>query len=822
MAGGRRRYRLLLRLAAAGLLWERLWPRLWPAAALLGTFAALVLLDLLPALPGWLHLATLIGFGLALSALLVRAAAGTGRVGIRAAQRRLERDSRLPHRPLAALDDRLAAGAGDPAAQMLWQRHLERTAEASRRLAVRLPAPGVARIEPWGVRAAVLLLLTIGLAAGGDEAGSRVARAFAPGVDVAGRPPLVEVWINPPPYTGRPPVFLHTGEGIDGGISSRPPEIAADAPIEIPAGSTAVARVVDVADPPILVVDGERHRFAPIEGGDGGARAHTVEATITGGESLVVRSRTRDIARWPLAVHDDAPPRVAFTSPPTAAGNGLLQLGYEASDDYRVHEVTVVVRPPGAAGDDAGEVRQPMPLTAIGETAVSGARALDLSAHAWAGRPVAISFEARDGRDQIGTSAAIETVLPEREFGHPVARRVIGLRKRLFESDADTRARWPVADELEAIRAQPSHFGGDVVVSLALAVGRSRLIHDRSPAALPSVREILWATALRLEEGDVPMAEQALEDARQRLTEALRGEATAAQIERLIDALQQAMEAYLAAVAAELARRGELTPPDPATTDLLRSTDLGELLDLARRYARTGARDGARQLLAELQRLLEGVRAGLRMDDKRRDLMQAHELMNSLRKLARDQQQLLDRTFQNLRTPRTQRRPPGTRADGDVAAQQRLRGDLGEAMMRADGLLGRIPAPLGEADRAMMNAGRALQESRDGDALSDQTAAVDALNRAMDAVGQAVAERLGGVVGVFGGGIDGLDDGGGDFFGRTPGNAIGGFASGRMQIPDETEVRRAQAILEELRRRAGEHRRPPLELEYIERLLRQF
>jgi hypothetical protein len=36
------------------------------------------------------------------------------------------------------------------------------------------------------------------------------------------------------------------------------------------------------------------------------------------------------------------------------------------------------------------------------------------------------------------------------------------------------------------------------------------------------------------------------------------------------------------------------------------------------------------------------------------------------------------------------------------------------------------------------------------------------------------------------------------------------------------EIRRTRRILDELRRRRGEHRRPPLELDYIDRLLRRF
>jgi hypothetical protein len=43
-----------------------------------------------------------------------------------------------------------------------------------------------------------------------------------------------------------------------------------------------------------------------------------------------------------------------------------------------------------------------------------------------------------------------------------------------------------------------------------------------------------------------------------------------------------------------------------------------------------------------------------------------------------------------------------------------------------------------------------------------------------------------------------------------------------VKIPDEIDMQRAREILEELRRRLGETGRPPVELEYLERLLKRF
>jgi hypothetical protein len=47
-------------------------------------------------------------------------------------------------------------------------------------------------------------------------------------------------------------------------------------------------------------------------------------------------------------------------------------------------------------------------------------------------------------------------------------------------------------------------------------------------------------------------------------------------------------------------------------------------------------------------------------------------------------------------------------------------------------------------------------------------------------------------------------------------------AGNSVKVPDEIDIQRARAILEELRRRLGQPTRPVQELDYFERLLRRF
>lgn len=823
------RYKTLLGLSRAALFWERLWPRLCPLAMVIGVFVAIALLDVLPLLPGWAHLAALLLFAAALGGALWYAVPGFRSISEIAARRRLEKDSGLEHRPLTALEDRLAIGSSDPDAQSLWIAHQRRMAEEIRTLSVRPPSPGMARLDPWGMRAAVILLLVIGLAAGGGEAETRMERALTPGLDANGDNKVsVEIWITPPEYTGEPPLFL------EGGNPSSTPAPTPDGVVGIAAGSTLLARVAGVSEAPVLLAGTTKTKFE-VMGDTPTSRVYSAETRVEGGEKLAVATDDRDLAAWPIRIIPDKPPEVAFSEPPTATQQGFLTFAYEAADDYGISRVTALITPAAASSDptempDGIEIRQDLPLPALNAKSLATSSTHDLTAHALAGQPVSIRLEAEDKGGNVGHGAPVEMLLPERTFSHPVAKRIVAERKRL--TDRTTETRRDVAHTLDGIAARPEHYGHDFIVSLALSVAKARLLEDRRPDAVPSVQNLLWETALRLEDGTVPIAERQLRKARQQLWEALRDDSSLAEIERLMNDLQEALDKYLAAVAAQLARRGEsFVPMDPSATTL-RSQDLRDLIEMAREMARGGSRDGARQMLAELQRMLEAMRSGMRFKGQDKDLMEAQRLMRGLRDLADRQQGLLDQTFEHMREQQEAgARPgqkgakpgPGQPAAGRGAEQQEsLRRDLGELIKGIDSFAGGIPKPMTGADRAMRGAGQALGSDRLQDALGLQTRAVEQLNQAIEGAKGLMAQRLGGSPGMFSGEPDEFGEEGGDLFGRSPGNGTRGFGVGHVEIPDRMELRRAQEILQELRRRAGDRDRPTQELRYIDRLLDQF
>ena len=134
-----------------------------------------------------------------------------------------------------------------------------------------------------------------------------------------------------------------------------------------------------------------------------------------------------------------------------------------------------------------------------------------------------------------------------------------------------------------------------------------------------------------------------------------------------------------------------------------------------------------------------------------------------------------------------------------------------------------------EGRRQLDRAGRAMDEAeealRDGDlsgALDRQAEAMEALREGMQQFGQAMAENQQQGEAERGQEFGQADPNGQrDPLGREPGNSAR-IGSDRNMLQGEDVYRRAQDLLDEIRRRSGEQERPEGERDYLRRLLDMF
>jgi len=454
---------------------------------------------------------------------------------------------------------------------------------------------------------------------------------------------------------------------------------------------------------------------------------------------------------------------------------------------------------------------------------------------------VVVTLTARDEAGNEGTSAPRELRLPERSFFKPLARALIEQRRTLA-LDADARQRVLLA--LDALGIAPERFTPEAGVYLGLRSIYWQLEHAKGDDQLRDVVARLWSMATAIEDGNMSEAEQALRAAQDALRQALERGATDEEIKRLTEELRAALDKFMQALAEQLKNNPQqLARPLDPNARVLRPQDLKNLLDRIESLARSGAKDAARQLLEELQSLLENLQMAQPGDQQDDDMSALDELGDMIRQ----QQQLRDRTFRQGQESRRGDRQKGQQGQqgkqnqdggfGDLQKNQqalreqlkrlleemRRRGQLGEQRQQGQqGQQGQGDDALGRAEGAMRDAEGAL-----GDENADS--AVDAQGRALDALrkgAQGMAQQM----------QQGTGRGPGHFPGRTGparaqqdtdplGRPMRGHDLGddfSVKVPGEIDVQRARRILEELRRRFADPERPRLELDYIERLLREF
>lgn len=823
------------RLMRGVLLFEAVWRGVWPALVLAGAWLTLGLLDVLPALGGWLHAALLLAVGVALLALL---AAGLWRVrwpDDAAVDRRLEQRSGLRHRPLSVADDRPASDrpeGADPLAAALWRAHRQRTLARIGGLRVGLPQPGVAARDRRALRFAVLLCVLAALAVANVNAPGRLMAALNPVLPVSAATPATEVqaWITPPAYTGLAPLFLHRGQTV--------------API--PAGSHLTVNVSGSLAPPLLTLGGQAIGARALAGG-----SFQADADLRQGGVLTVRDDGAVLGAWPLSVVADQPPRAAWGPDPGAKeAEQRVRLPWVVADDYGVTALRAELRL--ADRPDAPALTVPIPLPGGAPKAAHGVAQADLTAHPWAGLPVVARLVAGDAAQQTGQSGAIVFRLPERPFHNPVARALIAARRTLSVRPDD---RTPALAILDRLMQMPQAFAHNPAGFAELASIYYDLVRNHDAGAIDEVQDWMWRLALSEEEGLASQTARALEAARQRVQEAMQqmqhqpNEANQQALLSRLEELRDAINRHMQALVQQLQARGDALPPDRQMMELS-NKDLDRMADAAEQAVKQGRLDQAQQEMAQLEKLLDRLRSARPAADGQQGARQRRGMnqTNAVQEMIAREGSLLDRAQQRGEAG-SAAADPARQREADARVQQALRRGLGELMQEFADLTGAVSPNLGAADQAMAAARTALAQGDDAAAGAAQQGAIAALQKGRQDMREALAKMPGGAR-QAGGADDGADgeDGmglaagragwGSGRFGTMPGTGdeadagdrdpLGrqttghGAAAGDVTLPSGQERSRSQAISEELRRRDADRQRSQEERDYIGRLLKQF
>jgi len=753
--------------ARAVLAWERIWPALWPATGIAGVGLAVALLDGFAPLSWPLHalilacLVTAISLALHFNLHSFRWPSWTE------GARRVERDSALKHRPISEAEDELAAGAGDAYAEELWRAHLAARLGRLEHLRLSPPRSQLSRRDPHALRFVVLLLIAFAALMAGSDWARRLEAAFSPNAGVLA---TLDAWIDPPAYTGEAPIYL--------GRENR---------VAVPAGSVLNLRVHGADHTPSVTLDDVRF--------DGSEGEYAAGAKLMESGRVRVRAAGHTIGSWKITLIPDRPPTIAFAGRPDATERQALKLSYRASDDYGVTSARAVIRPHGRTGAPLVLDLQ-LPERSAKDATLSTFR--DLTEHPYAGLDVDITLQATDGAGQTATSNTVTFRLPQRIFTDPLARALVEQRQTIASFGMAARSR--VARALDALTLAPElFFEQQKGAYLAVRAAFWALTNAQSGEDLKRVEDLLWQTAVGLEQGGLlTMAEQ-LRRMQQMLMQMMAQGAPQDEIDALLKRYDDLMQQYLTALAQNAPAKDAAQDPNAR---VLGSGDLAALLKAIQELSQSGNRAMAMQLLAMLQTMLENMQVANGNGAGGGGDAATNEALRGLGDLMGRQRMLLDKTYRQSEGTGD---PKDGGAKGLSQQQGQLKGELGNLQKKFGGRKSPGQDHLDEAGKLMDEAQQALGLSDFPRATTLQKYVLDALRKSAEAVAQAAGR--------------GQKQGARDPLGR---DTAGSGRGGNLHIPDASVLQRARDILLELRKRAGQQGRPKEELDYIDRLLKQF
>ncbi|MCF6444346.1 TIGR02302 family protein [Nereida sp. MMG025] len=854
-----------------GMVAERVTRAFWPLWTVLFATAACLMMGLQDALPAegiWAFGALALGAGVWALVFGVRHyQSPTG-------QEALDRlDSTLRGKPIAALLDEQAIGAGDTASEGVWQAHLERMADKVSAAKAPQPDLRISDRDPYGLRFVAVIGLAVAVLFGSVSRIASVTDATI-GNPALAAGPTWEGWVEPPAYTGKPTLYLND---INGEAFRAPQGSRITLRLYGEVGALDVAETV--SGRPILADDD-----APVE------PVQTFDLTKSG--TLAIEGQGG--RSWSVVVEPDQPPSVIVSAPLESEADGTMRQLFMARDDYGVVsgtgtitlDLTAVERRHGliAAPEDRAPLVVDLPMTITGDrTQFEEVLQDNFSEYAYANLPVILQLEVQDDLGQTAQSAAVKMILPGRRFFDPMAAAIIEQRRDLLWN----RENGPrVAQILRAVSYLP-----DDIFRSETAYLRLRFILRRIEALAPygmtdeQVEEVstaMWDLALLLEEGDLEDARERLRRAQERLSEAMRNGASDEEIAELMQELRDASRDYIRQLAQEQQRNGEdQQQAQNGQSQELSADQLQQMMDEIQRLMEEGRMAEAQELMEQLNQMMENMRVTQGQQGG-----EGEQAMEGLAETLRDQQGLSDQAFRDLQeqfNPDAQAgenqgnegrngaqgqgeshegqqgqgqgnnsqgqqggqgQQPGQQqgqqqGEGGQDGEGGLEGDLADRQQALRQELnqqrGNLPGAgteagdaardaLGRAEGAMENAEDALRGGDLAEAIDQQSRAMEALREGMRSLGEAMAEQQqqqgqGQQQNQQAG--EGGDNRSRDPLGRDRGNQ-GNVGTGEDLLQGEDVYRRARELLDEIRRRSGEGERPEVELEYLKRLLERF
>ena len=603
-----------VRRAWAQLYWERYAPVFALAAAILAIF-------LIGAFGGvWERIGDPWRLILLIIAIifLIRAALAARKIkrpNLSAARRRVETDSDVKHRPLDVLDDRPVLS------EDLWPLHYKSAKKSAENLKPAKWRHVLAPIDRYYMRYILPCAVGLAMMVGFGDNAERLRRALTPSWQSAMNAADVkfEAWVDPPEYTGRPPLYFKDKKKID-----------------VPEGSELVARISGTKNAPRLKLSNSRGgKYLKLKRlGPKSFEARTILKTKSTARWRIGNTEKK----WALNVLPDTPPSLEINSEVKADKRDRLAFTYSFEDDYGVERLELDIRllsDDETASQKSSSVTVPLSSGSV-KRAEEEEAALDLTKHEWAGRKVTGRLKATDGLGQATFSEDVFFTVPDKIFIEPLAKAIIEQRGLVIEGHKEYAALPPKLDPeiaptfdtyepdyrlsrapasieraallIDIVTDKPAGLFQDPAIYMGLKNVHGRLRYAREQKDLRGIPEDLWAIAIRAEFGVLGTALEEMREAKAALQDGMARRAPQREIDTLFERYDEAVERYMEELRRKAIEDGNIQDAEGGGKGGGRNADeIEALLKAIEEANRIGDVEGARKALAQLAELLENM-----------------------------------------------------------------------------------------------------------------------------------------------------------------------------------------------------------------------
>ena len=717
-----------------------------------------------------------------------------------AAARVLEKNNTLSHRAASSLEDVPVTGAGSAE---LWQAHVERNLAAIKNLSVAAPRSSWRQFDPLALRLPMVMAVFTSFLLGSGEIKSSLQSAFYFAMPAPAKAPVLDAWLKPPTYTGKPPLLLTS--------PAMQERLAANPELDIPENSLLSLRLQGAAKPRLLVLSpgtpDQEVKLAEMKAQEKDG-TFTVDAKLDRPATLKVFDGNQVLATWQVTTITDEPPKIEFVDEPKGDDTGKLSVKWHANDDYGVKSVTAEIvladQQDNAEGFEGnGVFLYPAPEFKIAmakpnskdETETSLA---DLASHPWAGLWVEMTLTASDAAGHKTSTAPKRLRMPERDFIMPLAHAFAEQRKRFILSPDDAP---DAATMIGAMLLYPFELNGRMGLQINIAGLNARLANASHPDDVVAAVKDFWPLIQAVEDGNLGDSKTRLKQLADQLRQALREGASKERIQDLMKKLQDEMNKLAQQMQKDAEQRlAEGVKPTPGP--MVSPEQLQDMLDQIGKLNEQGNTDQAEQMLSQLDQMLQNLRPG--QGQMAEGGQPGQGQMNGLSGLLDKQQKLMDQT-QRLGQGGKGTKPGENNngGDGDSAGdlanrQKGLRDQLDQ--------LGKGLSPqeggdkLGEAQKNMGDAEDALRQGNKDEALRQQNKAMRNMIQGMGKLAEQMGKQGGDKQGNANGQGNSRNQ---DPLGRLP-NRRPNVGPDKDIVPSDIARKKAREILEELRARSNE------------------